>query len=945
MALPLRLPTPLAERRAVAPLRSAVEVAALVAAAGAMAFVSSDRIFLIVIGVLLVGVTAFALVLSRPSVVVEVAVITMWFDSVGAGPIRTGRVVSALAIFVLFARLATSDWKPPALSARAWAFPTAFFAWAFASALWADQFGTWFQGLLELFLGFIYALIIMLFIEDEHHLARSFKAFLFTGVPIAVVSYVLFKTLQGVKDDIGGELRTVGFTGNANAYALLLASAVPIAVVFVRRATSTRERALYRGIILVFLVALVTTGSRAGLIAMAVLIVYMFTTYPGLDLRQRVRSTVWGLVTVAVGVFLAGIMNPDRYSLLAFFGDAGAGRLELWNAAVSSFGVRPIQGFSIGSFRVQMLDVLTKASGGGLEITKPIANRRVGGLEVHNTYLTILLDLGIIGLTIYLLAILNVSKNLWDLRRTVWYEWAWALQGASLCLLAGAFFGSGYNTKIQWTIVGVGGAAFVRTRSTARSDRVRAHRGLRPLRESFGKGGVGGERAFALPMDLRLRYPFRWVMACGLIAGFGAGYVGAAAFGTPTYGTYGRVLVLNLDNNEPRFGVQVTDSRIQFVLNIARSDRFLAEVKRRAGLDESIEQLTTMIDSTRPGFSPVIRITAITSDKATTDRIGAVLVDSLDAVVDGARSGALQVLGADSRSITPDIDPDYRGPLYLHLFDEPVTFEGAPRKMFCGFVLSGLTGLGVILAALLLHDRRRLTSYEDISEILEIPFVGSVPRPLLGRAKNAVSLYRSMGDLIDDSCAVSPGVVGLCSNRIETLQSRVVVGAAAGLALVKGRPVVIVDLDVKRRGLSRQLGMARRRGILDVAKGTAELETVTRKLPRWRLPKAFRQLTKETRDMITVIPVGGGRSGRRHSHELDGAALADVIGELSTEALVVINLPAVPGPVPMRSVLTLCDAVLLTVLDGWSEVEAAQISIDALDAAVPNRVGFILVDQ
>ena len=34
--------------------------------------------------------------------------------------------------------------------------------------------------LLELTLGFIYALIIMLFIENEEHLARSFKAWVWT---------------------------------------------------------------------------------------------------------------------------------------------------------------------------------------------------------------------------------------------------------------------------------------------------------------------------------------------------------------------------------------------------------------------------------------------------------------------------------------------------------------------------------------------------------------------------------------------------------------------------------------------------------------------------------------------------------------------------------------------------------------------------------------------
>lgn len=950
MALPLRLPTPLADRRPPRQFIHAVEVAALVAGAGALAFLSSDQTLMILIGVLFIVIAAFALVLSRPAIVVEVAVITMWFDSVGAGPIRTGRVVSGLAIFVLFARLAASDWKPPALLPRAWVMPAAFFMWSFISGFWANEMGSWIQGLLELTLGFIYALIIMLFIENEEHLARSFKAWVWTGVPIAVISYLLFNKIEEVQEDIGGENRIVGFTGNANAYATLLAVAVPITVIFMRRAKTQAERLTYAAVIFGFMVALVTTGSRGGLITMGIIVIYIFVTYPDLDRRQRVKSSVGGVVFVATGVFLAGIMNPDRYSLIGFFGDAGAGRLELWNAATSSFGLRPIQGFSIGGFRTQMLDVLTKVPGGTLEITKPIGNRNASGLEVHNTYLTILLDLGIIGLVIYLATMLSVFKNLWDLRFTQWRDWAWASFGANVAMVVGAFFGSGYNLKFQWTVVGIAGAGFVKLRSTGRGDRVRAHRGLPALRESVrppapGVNPVLGERAFAAPMDLRLRYPFRWALTVVILIGAVTGFVGAKAFGAPKYTTYGRVLVVNLDNNDPRFGVQITDNRIQFVLNIARSDRYLAEVQQRAGLTDEIDVLAREIDSTRPGFSPIIRITATTDDPDKTRRIGAVLIDSLDAVVDSARSGAMTVVGEDGRSVTPDVDPDYRGPLYLHLFDEPVTASSTPRAVYCGFLGAGVAGLGLVIVAMLLHGRRRLTSVEDISEILDIPFVASMPRPVFGRAKNAATLYRAVGDQIDDACAAPPRVVALTSNDLATLQSRVAIGTACGLGLVQSVPIVIVDLDVRTRGLSRQLGMGRRPGIIDVATGAASLDEVRRKLPRWRIPRAFRRLTAGDRDRITVVPVGGRKVLGDKDDVLDETAVAEVVAELSSGALVVVNLPSVPGPLPVREILLQCDAVLLTVLDGWSEVDPALTTIDALEAAVPKRVGYLLVDQ
>ena len=139
--------------------------------------------------------------------------------------------------------------------------------------------------------------------------------------------------------------------------------------------------------------------------------------------------------------------------------------------------------------------------------------------------------------------------------------------------------------------------------------------------------------------------------------------------------------------------------------------------------------------------------------------------------------------------------------------------------------------------------------------------------------------------------------------------------------------------------------MNRSDGIIDVALGTTDLASVRRTLPRWRIPRAFRRLTAADRDRITVVPVGGRRVLRDQGTVLDETAVSDLIATLSTEALVVVNLPPVPGPLPVREILLQCDAVLVTVLDGWSEVDAAQTTIDALEAAVPNRVGYLLVDQ
>ncbi|MEZ5320666.1 MAG: O-antigen ligase family protein [Microthrixaceae bacterium] len=921
----------------------AVELAAALAAVLAIGFLGSNLILMIVLGAMCLAVAAFALVLSRPAIVVEIAIITMWFDSLGVGPVRTGRVVAALATFVVIARVGTG-WKPPALLPRAWVMPALLFVWALLSAFWAAEIVEWGRGILELALGFIYGLIIMLLVEDEEHFSRSMKAWLWTGVPIAVLSYFLFRKIRDVNEDLGGESRITGLTGNANFYAALLAVAIAVTVVFIRRARTIWGKLLYTGVLVWFLVALVTTGSRSGLIAAGVLILYLFVTYPGLTPNQRAISSLAGASTVALGVVLAAVMNPDRYSLTAFFGDAGAGRIDLWNAAVKSIGVHPIQGFSIGGFRAQMLDILTRVTGATLDITNQLPNRSAA-IEIHNTYLTVLLDLGIVGLTLHLLTQLVIFWNLWDIRRTRWGEWAWAMAGCNLSLMAAAVFSSVYNLKFHWMIVGVAGALFARAPLTGRADRLRRRRGLRAVGWFGERDGPLPERTAAAPMDLRMRYPVRWTAAAAALVVGVSCFVGAKAFGVTEYHSYARVLVLDLDKTNPRLGISAGNSRIQTVLNMARSDLYLTEVRARAGLRIPVDRLRTMIDATRPNFGPVVRITASSTKPDETRRMGSVLLDSLDALVEQTRTTSA-VSSADIRSITPDIDPEYRGPLYLHTFDDPVTTVTAPRAIIDALLGAGLAALTVMLYGLWAHRRARLSTTEEMSDQLPIPTVATVSRPVLGGTpRNVAGVYATAAEQVEQACAGIPRVIATTANSIATLQSRTVTGLACAMCHIGREQVVLVDLDVRLRSLSRQMGMARRRGLVDVATGGASIDEVLRPLPRWRLPRPFRRLLRGSDAELSVLPAGSRRLLADRSVVLDESELVAVIGDLATHSLVVLNLPPVPGVLPVREILLQCDAVLVAVLDGWTDIEASVTTVDALEAAAADRVGALLIEQ
>ncbi|NLA35712.1 MAG: hypothetical protein GX868_08485, partial [Actinobacteria bacterium] len=305
MALSFRLPTPTVGRDVPRSLVVAVEIVGALSGIAAIVMLSSNTVVLVLLGVLFISSAAMSLVLSRPSLLVNIAIITMWFDSVGVGPVRTGRVIAALTIAMVIARVMTSQWRPPKLQARAWIGPAAFFGWALLSGLWSSSSGAWMTGIAELTLGAIYAMIMLCFLEDEEQFSKAMKSWVWTGVPIAIISYYLYNMIESNQKDPAEENRIVGFTGNANAYAALLAIAVGVAFLFSRRAKTKLERFSYYGAMLLFMAALLTTGSRAGILQLVVTLMYIAVTMPGIERRQRVRTSLGGGVFVAIGMVIA----------------------------------------------------------------------------------------------------------------------------------------------------------------------------------------------------------------------------------------------------------------------------------------------------------------------------------------------------------------------------------------------------------------------------------------------------------------------------------------------------------------------------------------------------------------------------------------------------------------------------------------------------------------
>ena len=181
------------------------------------------------------------------------------------------------------------------------------------------------------------------------------------------------------------------------------------------------------------------------------------------------------------------------------------------------------------------------------------------------------------------------------------------------------------------------------------------------------------------------------------------------------------------------------------------------------------------------------------------------------------------------------------------------------RALTRGFALGLITGIGLAALGRLLDPRA--TSADDVSEQLDLPLLGRLPREARpSRRRGALALLRR-----DDSPYVEAMQLLRTSleldERARALQILMVTSAVAGegkstttanlaVALARaGRDVVLVELDLGRPSLAGLFGIPPEPGVADVVVEGRSIETV-----------------------MHVIPLGGSSDGGARLDGLDAAA-------------------------------------------------------------------------
>lgn len=227
------------------------------------------------------------------------------------------------------------------------------------------------------------------------------------------------------------EHRFLALGFQVDAIALIVALAGPAAWYLAVHPDTTRSlvwRIVNLSYIPVGSFALLLTGTRGATLASLPTIVFIVWTIPRISRATRmiaggaVVATVLAVLVFAPSEPLARISTVTTTTNV----DQGAlsGRWEIWRTARQAFQARPVTGAGLSAARA----ALAQESAEELSVVTEDDARR----EVHNAYLSVLVETGLVGFLLVGAAVLIVVARVLSL--TGWERWYWSVQLSVLAI-------------------------------------------------------------------------------------------------------------------------------------------------------------------------------------------------------------------------------------------------------------------------------------------------------------------------------------------------------------------------------------------------------------------------------------------------------------------------------------------------------------------------------
>jgi O-antigen ligase len=355
-------------------------------------------------------------VLVRPEWLPVLLTVTLFVESLSFGGLVVSRLAGPLALAIVLIRVTLREW--PAFPRREilWA-AGAYCAWAVASTLWTvnpengfAEGGTGFA-IASLALSLSYMAAFAFLVETTQDLRRIGVTIWFTAVAVGLVAVAQYLLV--------GYGRAVAYEGDANFFAALQVISIPICVIVASQLKNPRLRAI--GFIGVAIVAgsVFVSLSRGGLLGLfGVLILVFFQPYRTMFRSRTDKRIALVVILIGSGVLFYGAFNGlvARGESLFNTADGGSGRTNLWHAAETGWHEHEVHGLGYGAFPSQSNRLLLSTPGVEFSAYK----LRSTGQVAHSAYVGTLVELGVVGLAIFLGVLAMLLRTvLWARRRAL----------------------------------------------------------------------------------------------------------------------------------------------------------------------------------------------------------------------------------------------------------------------------------------------------------------------------------------------------------------------------------------------------------------------------------------------------------------------------------------------------------------------------------------------
>lgn len=405
-----------------------------------------------------IGLVGFAVLYRKPTWgLLGIAALVPFEGFFKDSSLSGSKLIGASLAVILMLQLAMHQIPSDRLRSNIWRFLIAFMVLYFLSLLNTDDMGMSLGHLREISVGLILFVITLL-------IGRELNLDLFARLVTLAVSTTCAMAMFSSKFQDQG--RAAGLLEDPNAFALLIAFAIPLGLLLVIRSPNLLHRLFWGGCCLLLLGGMTKTESRSGLVVLALSLVIGCWHYRAQLARIRPRHLGFAMLGAAIVIPLAIYAMPAGYiariqslSVLSAgakgHNDESLGRRASY-IVVGSQMIRenPLLGSGPGTFPLHY------ATTGYAKAFS--ANRKIGDLyrRAHNTYLEIFSELGIpaglmfVGMLALGLYNLMRARKAWMLRR----DWQQAdlmthLGVSFLSLTLFLMFLSAPNQKYVWIML------------------------------------------------------------------------------------------------------------------------------------------------------------------------------------------------------------------------------------------------------------------------------------------------------------------------------------------------------------------------------------------------------------------------------------------------------------------------------------------------------------